>query len=223
MWGIGIEKAKETLSVTTQRGIRQAIHPLHCRYRTDCLNLHVWRMEGQWYMDHLVSKRKSLSGNTGAWVYTNGKYTCVYPVQKRSQVPETLKKLIDDVGIPERLRADQAPELVGAHTEFQKEICRVRTKMSFTEPFRSNQNHYAELEIRELKRRFRRKMVEKGVHKRMWDLGLNYTAEIMQRMARGPDGRTGYKQITGNTQTYRSGLTSTSMTWYGITIESTQT
>jgi hypothetical protein len=39
MWGIGIEK--ETVSVTTQRGIRQAIHLLHCRYRTDCLNLHV--------------------------------------------------------------------------------------------------------------------------------------------------------------------------------------
>jgi hypothetical protein len=119
-------------------------------------------------MDHLVSKRKSLR----AWVFTNGKYTCVYPVQKRSQVPETLKKLIDDVGIPERLRADQAPELVGAHTEFQKEICRVRTKMSFTKPGRSNQNHYAELEIRELNRRFRQKMVEKGVHKRMWDFGL---------------------------------------------------
>jgi hypothetical protein len=58
-------------------------------------------------------------------VYTNGKYTCVYPVQKRSQVPKTLKKLIDDVGIPERLRADQAPELIGAHTEFQKEIRQV--------------------------------------------------------------------------------------------------
>jgi hypothetical protein len=85
-------------------------------------------------MDHLVSKRKSLSGNTGAWVYTNGKYTCVDLVQKRSQVPKTLKKMIDDVGIPERLRADQALELVGAHTEFQKEICRVRTKMSFTKP-----------------------------------------------------------------------------------------
>jgi hypothetical protein len=56
-----------------------------------------------------------------------------------------------------------------------------------------------ELEIRELKQRFRWKMIEKGVHKRMWDFGLTYTAEIMQRMARGPDGRTGYEQITGNT------------------------
>jgi hypothetical protein len=46
-------------------------------------------------------------------------------VQKRSQVPETLNKIIDDIGIPERLRADQVPELVGAHSEFQKEIRQV--------------------------------------------------------------------------------------------------
>jgi hypothetical protein len=136
---------------------------------------------------------------TGAWVYTNSKYTCVYPVQKSSQVLETLKKFVDDVGIPERLRADQAPEVVGAHTEFQNEIWHIQTKMSFAEPGRSNQNHYVELEIRELKGRFRRKMIEKGVHKRMWDFGLRHTAEIMQRMSRGPDGRTGYEQVTGNT------------------------
>jgi hypothetical protein len=71
--------------------------------------------------------------------------------------------------------------------------------MTFTEPGRSSQNHHAELEIRELKRRFCWKMVEKGVHKRMWDYGLKWTSEIMQRISRGPDGRTGYEQVTGNT------------------------
>jgi predicted ATPase len=112
-----------------------------------------------------MSRRKSLSGNTGAWVYTNGKFTCVYPTASRQQVAETLKEFVDDVGIPEMLRADQAPEMVGRNTDFQKEIRRIRTKMTFSEPGRSSQNHYVELEIRELKRRFRRKMVEKNVHK----------------------------------------------------------
>jgi hypothetical protein len=198
-WGIGLDTARVTLRVTTQRGIRHAIHPLHRRYRTDRLNLHTRRLAGQWYMDHLVSKRKSLSGNTGAWVYTNGKFTCIYPTVNRKQVVETLKEFVDDVGIPEKLRADRAPEIFGAHTEFQKEIRRIRTRMSYTEPEHSNQNTYAELEIRELKRRFRCKMIEKGVHKRMWDYGLKHTAEIMQRIARGPDQRTGYEIITGNT------------------------
>jgi hypothetical protein len=31
-WNIGIEKAKDTLRVTTQKGIRYAIHPIHRRY-----------------------------------------------------------------------------------------------------------------------------------------------------------------------------------------------
>jgi hypothetical protein len=146
-----------------------------------------------------MSRRKSLSGNTGAWVYTNGKFTCVYPTANQQQVAETLKEFVDDVGILEMLRADQAPEMVGSNTDFQKEIRRIRTKMTFSEPGRSSQNHYAELEIRELKRRFWRKMVEKNVHKRMWEYGLKWTSEIMQRILRGPDGRTGYEQVTGNT------------------------
>jgi uncharacterized cupin superfamily protein len=108
-WGIGIETAKETLCVTTQRVIWQAIHPLHRRYRTDRLNLHVRRLSGQWHFDHLMSRRKSLGSKTGAWVYTNGKFTCVYPTASQWQVAETLKEFVDDVGIPEMLQADQAP------------------------------------------------------------------------------------------------------------------
>jgi predicted ATPase len=82
----------------------------------------------------------------------NGKFTCVYPTASQQQVAETLKGFVDDVGIPEMLWADQAPEMVGSNTDFQKEIRRIRTKMTFSEPGRSSQNHYAELEIRELKR-----------------------------------------------------------------------
>jgi hypothetical protein len=37
-------------------------------------------------------------------------------------VAETLKEFVDEVGIPELLKGDQAPELVGNHTDFQKEI-----------------------------------------------------------------------------------------------------
>ena len=33
-WGIGYGTAAQTLQVTTQKGIRSAVHPLHRRYRT---------------------------------------------------------------------------------------------------------------------------------------------------------------------------------------------
>ena len=34
-FNIGIERAKTTIKVTTQRGICHDVHPLNCRYRTD--------------------------------------------------------------------------------------------------------------------------------------------------------------------------------------------
>ena len=38
-FAIGLDTAKKTIQVTTQRGIRHAIHPIHRRYRTDHLDL----------------------------------------------------------------------------------------------------------------------------------------------------------------------------------------
>jgi hypothetical protein len=73
-WGIGLEKAKDTLRVTTQKGIRYAIHPIHRRYRVDHLRhlgLNVRQITEQVYADHMQSKVKPLSQNTGAYfVYT---------------------------------------------------------------------------------------------------------------------------------------------------------
>jgi hypothetical protein len=118
-------------------------------------------------MDHLVSKTISLNGNKGAWVYTSGKFTAVYPVDSRTKVSQTLTDFADDVGIPGDLRADLAEELEGRHTNFQKEVKRLRIKMTYSEKGRSNQNHAAEFEIRELKRRWRRKMIQKRVAPRV--------------------------------------------------------
>jgi hypothetical protein len=42
-------------------------------------------------------------------------------------------------------------------------------------------------------------MVSKGAPKRLWDFGLVHQAEIMSRMSRGGNGRTGYESVTGET------------------------
>jgi hypothetical protein len=39
-WNVGLQTAKDTLRVTTQKGIRTAIHPLTRRVRVDHLHLH---------------------------------------------------------------------------------------------------------------------------------------------------------------------------------------
>ena len=65
-WNIGLEMAKQTIHVTTQRGIRTAIHPLHRRYRVDHLHLNRRRLNGKWFTDTLFSPVVSIQGNSCA-------------------------------------------------------------------------------------------------------------------------------------------------------------
>ena len=61
---IVIEKAKYMLRVKTQKRIRHAVHPLHCRYRVDNMQLNRKCLNAQFCTYHLLSKTKSLEGNT---------------------------------------------------------------------------------------------------------------------------------------------------------------
>jgi hypothetical protein len=57
-WNVGLDRAKETLRVTTQKGIRYSIHPIHRRYRVDHLlhlGLQARRIVKQFYVDHMQS------------------------------------------------------------------------------------------------------------------------------------------------------------------------
>ena len=123
----------------------------------------------------------------------------MYPCALRLEAGDTLKKFADDHGIPDRLRADLAPEITGKHKEFQAQVKRQKINLTFSEKGRSNQNYAAEAEIGHLKRRFCQKMVSKRVPKRVWDYGLVNQAGIMSRISRGDTGRTGVEEVTGQT------------------------
>jgi hypothetical protein len=198
-WGIGLDLAKRTLQVTTQQGIRTAIHPLHRRYRVDHLHLNRKRLNGDWFTDTLFSKVESIQGNTCAQVFTNGTYTSVHPMSSKSHVAKALTEFTDDVGIPDNLTSDGAPEIVGRHTEFTKEVNRMKIRMRRAEVGRSNQNYAAEREIGELKKRWRNRMLRQRVPKRLWDYGLVYEANILNRIPRGKNARTGLETVTGET------------------------
>ncbi len=200
-FAIGLDTAKRTLQVTTQRGIRHAIHPIHRRYRVDHLHLHVNRLKGPWFMDSLVARHKSLHGNRYLHTIMNGKYTRAFPVKDKTSLAATgaLDDFVDDVGIPETLWVDGAKEYVGRNTEFKKACRKYRIDLRMTEPGQKNQNHAAEREIGELKRRWRRRRAKKNASHQLWDYGMVYETELMNRYSRGPDGRTGYEEVTGNT------------------------
>ena len=198
-WNIGLQTAKDTLEVTTQHGVRTAVHPMSRRLRVDHLHLHRPRLQGTWFLDTLIAKVKSLLGNKCANVFTNGKFTKVVPMASRTEAGESLVDFTDDVGIPEVLVTDGATEFTGRHTDFIKQARRMRIKLHTAEQGRKNQNHAAEREIGFLAKRWKLRMQKKKVPRRLWDYGLVYEGELLSRMSRGDDGRSGYEQVTGNT------------------------
>jgi hypothetical protein len=83
-----------------------------------------------------------------------GTFTKVYPVTSTAKAGKVLAEFARDVGVPTDLRADLASYFSGrAETEFVKEAKRLRIKLTYAEKGHHNQNHAAEREIRDLKRR----------------------------------------------------------------------
>jgi hypothetical protein len=197
----GLETARRTLKSTTQNGIRHAIHPLTRRYRVDHLSLNRRRLNNTFYTDTLLSRVKSLNGFTCAQVYTNGRYTRVFPMTSKSSenIAQTLRDFVDDVGVPNTLICNLATEQVGPHTPMMKEVRHLRIRMHNAEKGHSSQNHKAETEICELKTRWKTCMTERQVPKRLWDYGLVYISEILSIIARQSTGRPGMEEIKGQT------------------------
>jgi hypothetical protein len=189
-WRIGLDTAKNTLKVTTQFGIRHATHPLKRRYRTDMVIHSHRRINSVFYSDTMFSKFKSINNNKCAQVFCNEDLVQVYPLPSKAHAGEALKDFIQDVGIPREIIVDGANELVGRGSEFQKVARHYHIKVHQTEAYTPRQNR-AEYVIGELKRRWRNSLVNKNVPKRLWDYGIRYQAEIMSRIARGPEQRTG--------------------------------
>lgn len=116
----------------------------------------------------------------------------VYPMLTKADAGNSLVDFTDEVGIPQVLMTDLASEFFGQHADFVKH-CR-RIQLNHKEKGRYNQNHAAEREIGFLSERWRRRMAEKSVPRRLWDFGLVHEAELLSRLLRGRDGRTGYEE-----------------------------
>ena len=197
-WGIGLERAKSTLKCTTQHSIRSAILPLTRRYRTDLMSQRLRRLTTKWYTDTLFAKEKSLLGNTCAQIYTDGKgFTHVYPMERKSEAGDTLQAVSRDIGIPNTIISDNAPEQIGKHSKFQQLCKRYNIESRSTEPYSPWQNQ-AEGNIKIVKGKAKRRRIRRRVPKRVWDFGLVWESEIYTRTA-GKDGRTALERITGDT------------------------
>ena len=120
-------------------------------------------------------------------------------MKARSDAGQSLVDFTYDVGIPERLVTDGAGEFTGKGNQLVKEARRMRIQLHTSEQGRKNQNHAAEHNIGFLAKRWKLQMQKKRVPKRLWDFGLVVESEILTRMARRQDLRTGYEEVTGQT------------------------
>ena len=75
----------------------------------------------------------------------------------------------------------------------------MRIRLHTSEQGRKNQNQAVEPKIGFLAKRWRARMHKKKVPKRLQDFGLVYESELMLKMARGRDCRTGYEEVTRDT------------------------
>ncbi len=148
----------------------------------------------------LYLKVISIQGNTCAQVFTNESFTTVHPLDSKAKVAQALTEFANDVGIPDSLLSDGAPEIFGPRTDFIKEVSRLKIKLKQSEVGQSNQNYAAEGEIGELKKRWRNCMLTRKVPaSRLWDYGLVYETNILNRIPRGQQQRTGIEIATGKT------------------------
>ena len=97
-------------------------------------------MKGQFYGAWLHSRTKSITQATGAVVFTNGRFTTVYPKDKHThqRAGESLSTLIEDFGVPEMLKTDRAPEFCGNNSDFVNLAKKQRIKLTYAEPEHTN-------------------------------------------------------------------------------------
>ena len=202
-WGIGLDSAALTLKVTTQKGVRCAIHPLERRYRTKQSQLRYNQLgtqHGRFATDTMFASVKSVLGNTMGQIFVNDvSFTRFIPMKAKSEAGDALVEFIQDVGIPSALHSDDAKELTLG--KWQKVRQEFSIKQTQTEPHSPWQNR-AEGAIRELKRHVQRLMKRQRAPRRLWDFCAVYVSEI-RTLTASPlfslHGRTPYELVTGNT------------------------
>jgi hypothetical protein len=167
-WGIGIEAAKRTRLVTTQRGIRRMVHPsLTKRYKTNYRQLRYRRLPVTMYTDTMYSTILSRQMNKAAQIFsTDFGFVRAFPMKKEKEAREALSLLFHRDGVPHAMVMDGAKAQVEG--EFRRKLPDAGCHIKQTEPHTQSSN-MGEGAVRELKKGAGRQMMRSGCPKRLWD------------------------------------------------------
>jgi hypothetical protein len=199
-WCIGLPTAKRTLQVTTQTGVRNILVPSERKVRKKAPWLKFPSMKGQFYTDSMYSKVKSLHGDIGGTVFTNGHgLDAFYPWKSRKEHADSLMNFIHDFGVPQTIVSDGAPDLTDGRT---RQVCReYPIQQKITVPYSPWQN-LAEACIREMKQRVRQVMRHQNVPTRLWSYAAKWAVAIRRLTALDIpqlNGRVAMEAATGST------------------------
>ena len=176
-WMVSPETALRTVNRTTQRGIREVLHPSLSRcWITNDRQLRYLRLRHHVYTDTLKSGNNYCRDNVYAQAYTTSFHWCrAMPMKKKSKAQKTLSLLFQRYGVPLSMIMDGSKDqtLGKFKNKCQEDSCHIRQ----TEPHSPYQNA-VESSIRELKKGAGRKMVRAGAPKNIWDDALEYEAYV---------------------------------------------
>lgn len=104
LWNIPLKAAAQTISVTTQRGIRMAIKPLQAGYSAKQAHMRYDQLggrHGRFYSDTMFASVKSLQNNKMGQIFVNDvNFTRFISMQTKGQAGDALLDVILDIGIP---------------------------------------------------------------------------------------------------------------------------
>jgi hypothetical protein len=135
-WGIGIEAAKRTRSVTTQRGIRPMFHSiLTKRYRTNDRQLRYRRLPVTMFTYTMHSIILSRKGNKVAQVFcTDFGFVRAFLMKLESEAHGALSLLFLRDGVPNVMVMDG--DNAQTEGEFRRKLCDTLLHIKQTEPHR---------------------------------------------------------------------------------------
>ena len=122
-------------------------------------------------------------------------------MESKALASDALKELITDYGVPTKIIMGGAGEQTCKRSTFMEQVQKHHIDYHVMEPERYNHSR-VEGVIREIRKKSFRVMTKNYVPKRIWDYGLRWVVEIMQRTASNTGtlhGRMGLEKVTGET------------------------
>jgi hypothetical protein len=166
--GIGIEAAKRTRLVTTQRGIGRMIHPSLTKiYKKNDRQLRYRHLPVTMYTDTMYSTILSRQKNKAAHIFcTDSGFVRALPLKKEKEAHEDLSLIFHRDGVPNVMVMDGSKAQFEG--EFRRKLCDAGCHIKKTEPHTQSSN-MGEGAVRELKKGVGQKTLRSGCPKRFWD------------------------------------------------------